>query len=149
MNNLKCRKQGFNKWVCKITNKEIQLCNCNNCPFKEYKTSTSSLRNSAEIKKRTYKLSKLERSRFSLFTDNLDYCIICGNKKDNLHEVFFGRNRQLSMKYGLVIPLCTKCHLEMHKNSKLQHVWYRKGQVIFNKTYPDLKFEDIFRKNYL
>ena len=85
----------------------------------------------------------------SIFTDNLEHCIICGNKKDNLHEVFFGRNRQLSIKFGLVIPLCIKCHREMHRNIELQEVWHEKGQVAFEETYPRLSFVEIFRCNYL
>lgn len=41
MNNLECRKQGFNKIICKRTGKEILLVECNNCPYKEYKTYSS------------------------------------------------------------------------------------------------------------
>ena len=79
----------------------------------------------------------------------MNHCIICGKKKDNLHEVFFGRNRQLSIRYGLVIPLCIECHQEMHRNIELQEVWQEKGQVVFEKTYPELNFIEIFRGNYL
>lgn len=36
MNYLKCLKQGFNKYIWKHTHKEIKLCDCTNCPYKEY-----------------------------------------------------------------------------------------------------------------
>lgn len=111
---------------------------CDKIEYKQYK----------QIKKRSYKLAKAETNRTSIFTDDLEHCIICGKKRDNLHEVFFGRNRQLSIKFGLVIPLCLECHREMHRNKELQEVWHEKGQAVFERTYSDLDFLTIFRKNY-
>ncbi len=132
----KYKKYGY----CIKYKKEVSLfCKeCNDIEYKEIKT----------IKKRTYKLAKAEINRTSIFTEDLEHCIICGKKRDNLHEVFFGRNRQLSIEYGLVIPLCLECHREMHKNIELQRVWHEKGQVAFERTYPKLNFVNIFRKNY-
>ena len=150
MNNLKCLKQGFNKYVCKRTNKEIKLYECKNCPYKEYKE-----RKTDSIKKRSSKLAKLERERFSLFTDDLEHCIICGKSPVNKHEIFGGRNRLNSIKYGLVIPLCTCKHHNqveckgIHFDRKLQDEWHIKGQLKFIEVYPDLRFEDIFKINYL
>lgn len=150
MNNLKCLKQGFNKYICKRTNKEIKYSDCKNCPYKEYKE-----RKTDSIKKRSSKLAKLERERFSLFTDDLEHCIICGKSPVNKHEIFGGRNRLNSIKYGLVIPLCTCKHHNqveckgIHFDRKLQDEWHKKGQIKFNEIYPDLRFEDIFKINYL
>lgn len=132
----KYKKYGY----CTKYRKEVSLF-CKECNTIEYKETKS-------IKKRTYKQTKAEKNRISIFTDDLEHCIICGKKRDNLHEVFFGRNRQLSIKYGLVIPLCIKCHQEMHKNKELQEVWHEKGQVAFERAYPKLNFVNIFRKNY-
>lgn len=36
----------------------------------------------------------------------------------------------------------------MHRNIELQEAWHEKGQAIFEKTYPDLSFVEIFRRNY-
>ena len=127
---------------CKQKKCTIKISECNNCPYKEYKQKTY------KIKQRTSKLAKLERERFSIFTDDLDHCIFCGRKKDNLHEVIFGSNRLNSIKYGLVIPVCAEHHLECHKNSELQHVWKLKAQIEFEKHYPDLDFIKIFGRNY-
>lgn len=132
----KYKKYGY----CTKYKKEVSLF-CKKCNTIEYKETKS-------IKKRTYKQTKAEKNRISIFTDDLEHCIICGKKKDNLHEVLFGRNRQLSIKYGLVIPLCLECHREMHRSIELQEMWHGKGQAIFEKTYPELNFLTIFRKNY-
>lgn len=132
----KYKKYGY----CIKYKKEVSLfCKeCNDIEYKEIKP----------IKKRTYKQTKAEKNRISIFTNDLEHCIICGKKRDNLHEVFFGRNRQFSIKYGLVIPLCIECHQEMHRNKELQDLWHEKGQTIFEETYPKLDFVNIFRKNY-
>lgn len=163
-------KQKFNhKFECKKSKKEICLKDCSNCPYKEYKKCTITVKKStykwknaqkspvycAKMKQRSSKLSKLERNRFSLFTDDLNHCIICGKSPVNKHEIFGGRNRLNSIKYGLVIPLCTCEHHDqvncrgIHFDKRLRDEWHKKGQAIFSKAYPDLKFEDIFKKNYL
>ena len=129
---------------CKLTGKKITWDKCKNCKLRELK-----LTNIKPIKKRTSKLAKAEKNRFSILTKDLDHCIICGVKKDALHEVFFGSNRLNSIKYGLVIPLCLEHHQKMHKNKSWQDVWHIKGQVAFNNNYPTLDFIDIFKRNYL
>ena len=101
------------------------------------------------MKQRSNKLSKLEKNRESLFTDDLTTCILCKRPAVNKHEIFFGRNRQNSMKYKLVIPLCYRCHLEMHRNSTWWTIWHVKGQMKFEETYPDLDFLEIFKENYI
>lgn len=99
------------------------------------------------MKKRNYKIAKLEKERFSIITKDLDHCIICKKQKDNLHEVFFGKNRQLSMKWGCVIPLCYTHHIIIHSNHVLDLTWKIKMQEAFEKTYND-DFISIFGKNY-
>lgn len=132
----KYKKYGY----CIKYKKEVPLF-CKECNTIEYKEIKS-------IKKRTNKQAQAEKNRISIFTDDLEYCIICGKKRDNLHEVFFGRNRQLSIQYGLVIPLCLECHQEMHRNIYWQKLWHKKGQVVFERTYSELSFIEIFRRNY-
>lgn len=159
MNNLKCRKQGFNKYVCKRTNKEIKLCDCRNCPYKEYKDNNyvktlqkkdKKFQSSAELKKKSSKLAKLERNRFSLFTDNKDKCMFCDSTyKLTWHEIYCGRNRQNSMKYGLCLRMCLRCHEIKQEDKQFNEEWKQKGQVVFQQTYPNLVFEEIFKKNYL
>ncbi len=139
---------------CTKNKEEIQYSNCKNCPYKEYK-EYKKLESKSKIKQKTNTLSKLERNRKSLFTDDLEHCIICGKSPVNLHEIFGGKNRLNSIKYKLVIPLCTCEHHDqvncrgIHFDKNLREEWHKKGQVKFIETYPDLKFEEIFKKNYL
>ena len=141
--------------VCKITNEPVDLKKCTKeCKYYIPKSKRTSFNNKNKQLKRkslskSYKITKLERNRFSIITNNLDVCILCGNKKDNLHEIFGGRNRSNSMKYGLVIPLCLEHHQKIHKNKELQDFYHRIGQDRFIKHYPDLDFLTIFKKNYL
>ena len=170
MNNLECRKQGFNKWICKRSGKEILLVQCKNCPYKEYKNAQYSknivqnyakkckknakmhnkLQNTVQIKKRTSKLNKLERDRFSLFTDDDSKCMLCGSTYQlTWNEIFRGKNRQLSMKYGLCQRLCLSCHMKYQEDPVFNEFWHKKGQLEFIKNHPELDFVKIFGKNYL
>ena len=49
MNNLECRKQGFNKIICKRINKEITLNDCKNCSYKEYKSNNNQIKRTIKI----------------------------------------------------------------------------------------------------
>ena len=93
--------------------------------------------------------------RYSILTDDLTTCIECGQKGIiNKHEIFGGRNRQNSIKYGLVIPLCqANCHNQydmkgIHFDIELMNKWHKIGQEAFEKKYKDLDFMSIFRRNY-
>lgn len=96
-----------------------------------------------------------DSERFSILTNDLDHCIICGKTNINKHEIFGGRNRQNSKNYGLVIPLCQEIHHNQYKckgihfDAELREYWHKKGQEIFNKVYPNEDFISIFKRNYL
>ncbi len=167
------------KLECKLNNKIITLKDCSNCKYKEYKCTINQIncanhqnktlkntmidkttakhsknkqnnrQHKSKIKSRSNKLAKLERNRTSLFTDDLEHCILCGKSKDHLHEIFFGKNRVNSIKYKLVIPVCFECHNKIHNDIKLQNEWFIKGQTRFNEVYPDLDFVEIFKRNWL
>lgn len=98
-----------------------------------------------KIKQKSSKLAKLERNRYSIITYNLDICYICkSHKKDHLDEVFGGRNRQTSMKYGLVIPICFKCHRELTDNPLKKKAIQGEAKQIFIKKYSEEKFIEEF-----
>ena len=146
--NCKNLKQKVNKKLyCKKLKKEIKILECSNCKYKEYLIKS----NSTKLKARTKKQVKLEKNRFSILTNDLEHCIICGAKKDHLHEVFFGRNRLNSIKHGCVIPLCQNCHTEMHKNKEWQEYWHVRAQKRFMEFYHKSidEFIEIFKINYL
>ena len=146
--NCKNLKQKVNKKLyCKKLKRDIMISECGNCKYKEYSIKS----NSTKLKKRTSKQSKLERNRFSILTNDLEHCIICGAKKDHLHEIFFGRNRANSIKYGLVISLCSTHHAEIHKNKEWQDYWHVMAQKKFMEHYHKSieEFINIFKINYL
>ena len=94
-----------------------------------------------KIKQKSSKLAKLERNRYSIITYNLDICYVCKkHKKDHLDEVFGGRNRQTSMKYGLVIPICFKCHRKLTDNPLLKKEIQEEAKQKFIKKYSEEKF---------
>ena len=153
-------KQKLNRNLeCKKRNKIINIRECSNCEYKEYKSEkcTEFSKNSAkytsknkELRKKSTNLAKLERKRYSVFTDDLEHCIICKRKKDHLHEIFFGANRKKSMQYGFVIPLCHECHSEMHRNKNWQEYWHIKGQKYWeNNIGTREKFIETFGKSYI
>lgn len=99
-----------------------------------------------------------DSKRYSILTDDLEHCIICGRSNVNKHEIFFGTaNRQLSKNYGLVIPLCQVYHHNqyeckgIHFDKELCKEWQKIGQKAFmeyyNKTIEE--FIQIFGKNHL
>lgn len=143
-------------FYCAKQRKEITFDGCRGCIYKEYKTQQYNInknktqsKNKISLKQKSNKLAKLERNRFSIITNNMEVCILCGRKKDHIHEIFFGRNRINSMKYGLCIPLCNECHTRMHKDTKLQGSYHKIGQNRFNRHYSNLDFMEIFKINYL
>lgn len=146
---------------CNKLKKEITFDDCRGCEFKEYKQRkpikvSKPINAKKPIKQRTYKQAKAEAKRFSILTDDLKHCVICGKSPVNKHEIFYGSNRQNSITYGLVIPLCTCEHhvsnVEgIHKDKELCREWQIKGQSTFMKHYNKTKdeFIEIFGRNYL
>lgn len=103
------------------------------------------------MKKKTNKLIKLEKNRYSIITDNLEECFICHRPKDHLHEVFYGNNRINSMKYGCVIPICSYCHSKVHNNIQLDLKLKKMLKRAFLEYYKcdEDYFINIFHINYI
>ena len=79
----KIRTKKYKKYMyCDALKQEISYNDCKCCEFKERKEYKP-------IKKRTYSLSKAEKERFSIMTNNLDKCIICRTAKSQrkLHNL--------------------------------------------------------------
>ena len=165
--NLKKKK---NKPYCKLMNKEITFSLCRECDNKEYKKSTSDKKSPVTSKqmkknaqsltkeqqkkikmhKKTKKLTKLEKNRKSVFTDDLEHCYLCDKKKNDLHEIFGGRNRINSIKYNFVLPLCRECHSSNQNNAIFNDYWHKQGQLYWEKNIGSREeFIKVFRRNYL
>lgn len=112
-------------------------------------SSAENKQKKGQIKKKSSKLAKLEKNRFSIITKDLEHCYLCGNKKQELHELVEGKNRQASMKYGLVIPICRKCHILVKNDRTLQEKLHKVAQKEFKKHYKTENFVQIFNENYL
>ena len=102
------------------------------------------------MRTKSNKLSKLEKERFSVFYE-LNACCYCGNIYQlTKHEIFEGRNRQNSMKYGFVLPLCLKCHRKLQEDADFIDKWKKKSQEYFENNIGTREdFFKIFRRNYL
>jgi hypothetical protein len=103
------------------------------------------------MKKKSTKLSKLEKNRYSVFFDGFGMCCNCGSMVNlTKHEIFEGKNRQNSMKFGFVIPLCLRCHQILQDDSPFVTKWKKKSQEYFEKNIGTREdFLDVFRRNYL
>lgn len=112
-------------------------------------SSAENKQKKGQIKKKSSRLAKLEKNRFSIITKDLEHCYLCGNQKQELHELVEGKNRQASMKYGLVIPICRKCHILVTNNRTLQEKLHKVAQKEFKKHYKTENFVQIFNENYL
>lgn len=103
------------------------------------------------MKRKTSKLRKLEKNRYSVFFDSLSMCMNCGSMYQiTKHEVYEGRNRKNSMKYGFVLPLCVSCHQKLQEDIDFSSKWKIKAQKYFEENYGTREeFLEIFRRNYL
>lgn len=179
MNYCKYLKKRKNKPYCKLLDKEISFSCCHGCDNKEYKINNkkctifvknetfyninaqnnkkivqnylqSSAKTLQKLKKKSNKLSKMERKRKSVFTDDLEHCYLCGNKKDDLHELLGGRNRLNCIRLGYVIPACRLCHSRIQDDNEFKMYWAKKVQLHYEEHYGTRDdFIKIFRRNYL
>lgn len=146
--NLKIRSMQYKKYFYCTRNKcKIKLKECKSCIYKEYKKSISNGLKKP-LKQVSRKRARLERGRYSILTNDLSTCYLCRKPKNDLHEIFEGRNRTNSIKYGLVMPLCRECHTLVHNDIKLNKKIKIMAQKKFQSVYPGIEFIDIFRRNY-
>lgn len=101
------------------------------------------------LKTKSKTLNKLERNRFSILVPSNKCCKCPATTDLTWHEVLRGRNRANSMKYGLCLRICSKCHEKYQEDKKFNDYWHKQAQLAFIKNYPDLDFLKIFKRNYL
>ena len=115
----------------------ISLNQCENC-------SDFILVTNKPIKNRSTKQNKIEKNRYSIFTNDFKHCFYCGREtKTDLHEVWGGSNRKRSIKNGFVIPLCRSCH----SNEKIILELRKTLQKEYEKTHTRQEFIDIIGKS--
>lgn len=102
--------------------------------------------NTAEMKKKSNKLAKLERERDKNITKE-GICEFCGkySKRLDPHEVYGGSNRQRSIRYKFVKLICPKCHKDEEVIAQLRI----DVQKEFEKNRTRAEFIEIIGKSYL
>ncbi len=87
-------------------------------------TSHTGLRQKTPLKVRQKTAKKLKEPYWSIFTDNMDICAITGEKGAEPHHIFNGANKELSEKYGFMLPLRRDWHrgtpYSIHENKDLR-----------------------------
>lgn len=113
---------------------------------KSQQRSAEKKKNTAEIKKKSSKLAKLERQRDKNLTKE-GICEYCGNYSKRLdpHEIFGGSNRQRSIKHKFVKLICPKCH----SNESIINQLRIDTQKEYEKTHTREQFIKIIGKSYL
>jgi hypothetical protein len=79
-------------------------------------------------------------------------CEVCYKPYSETHEIFFGNDRQLSIKHGLQILLCNEHHqgkFGPHQCRQRDIELRQQGQMWFEKLYGHDEFMRVFRRNYL
>lgn len=150
------------KLYCKLKKEYIDN-KCFNCHLREFnekrynwsnhpKNSSLGLQNKATqpIKKKSYKIKKMEDNRKSIFTTNMTKCYFCPNPKDNIHELIYGKNRLNSIKYDFTLPLCIEHHKMMHHDRKMIEEYQDKCQNYFEKNIGSRnEFIKIFGQSFI
>lgn len=85
----------------------------------------------------------------SILTEDTTHCIVCGRIADHCHHVFEGPDKAWSENFDLMIPMCETCHRLLHDNQRMNEYYKRLCQAAWQKKYPELKWQEYFRKNYL
>ena len=84
-------------------------------------------------------------------------CFICKRWESDylqieMHHIFEGRGRrQISDRYGLVVPLCSECHKLIHRDADEMQRLHEYGQekAMQENGWSTEEFIAIFGRNYL
>lgn len=98
------------------------------------------------MKYKSYKLQKLERNRYSILTNDLEHCYLCGKSPVDIHEIYGGANRKTSMLNGFCVPLCRQHHREITDNNGFE--LKKLCQKEYEKTHTREDFIFIIGKSY-
>lgn len=101
------------------------------------------------MRNKTYKLQKLEKNRFSILTNDMEHCFICKSPFVDIHEIYGGRNRKVSMQNGFCVPLCREHHEFVTLNADGSNYLKQKCQFEYEKTHTRDEFIKLIGRNYL
>ena len=91
-----------------------------------------------------------------MITDYTEICILCGRPKEDTHHLLNGNNRATCDEDNITIPLCRKCHTEIHKNATCEKLCKIIGQLAWESNYyaegrkdARKQFFNRYRKSYI
>ena len=89
----------------------------------------------------------------SIITNELDVCFVCKRSPVEIHHVIFGTaNRDISDRFGLVIPLCAYHHRigprAAHRNRDTDLYFKKIAQRRFTEVFPQYDFREVFGKEF-
>lgn len=87
----------------------------------------------------------------SIMTEDWEHCFVCGRQRQQIHHVIGGAYRKKSEKYGLLIPICEKCHREVHDSphQELNKELKKIAQADFMMAHTYAEWMKQFDKNYM
>ncbi len=137
------RSKKYNKYLyCRKYKRKITFDNCKKCvDFK--------LNETYKIRNKSKKLVNAERKRFSILTNNLEVCYVCGKKKDHIHEIYKGANRQVSIRNGFCVPLCNGCHARTENEIDFLRSLQVECQKTYEKNHTREEFLKLIGRNFL
>lgn len=144
-------KSGFGKYKCSRNNEEIDPRNCKNCNDRDYPQvkKKEPIKVYKPLNKRTSKLNKLERNRFTILDLKKEQCSECHRYiKTSTNEIFCGRNRKNSMIHGAINYLCIECHKIYDIDMELRLKWQRRFKKKFLENHTETDFINIFGRSY-
>ncbi len=137
------RSKKYSKYLyCRKKKRNISYDNCKTCvDFK--------LNETYKIRNKSKKLVNAERKRFSILTNNLEVCYVCGKKKDHIHEIYKGANRQVSIRNGFCVPLCNGCHARTENEIDFLRSLQVECQKTYEKNHTREEFLKLIGRNFL
>ena len=136
------RRKKYKPYIyCKFYKQQITLTKCENC-------STRLLPSYTKIKNKSKKLEKIEKNRFSIIQEDMSICFFCGREAESIHELIGGIDRLTSIKYGLCVGACLKCHRKIEDNEKSKQKYQKIAQEKFEEKYSHDLFMQEFKMDY-
>lgn len=115
-------------------------------PLQKKKEVCKNIKRTAEMKKKSKKLTKLERQRDKdLIKTGICECCERYSERLDPHEVYGGSNRKRSIKYRFVKLICPKCH---HNENQIMQL-RKNTQKEYEKNHTRAEFIAIVGKSYL
>ena len=144
----KKQKQRIQFLYCEKKDRQITWQECKKCRKFEPREY---LKENKPLKKKSSKLAKLEKARKSILIDDMEHCIghlvfkVSKIPRDDIHEIYGGRNRITSIKNDFTAPLCRQCH-----ENKFIQQWLKEiCQKEYEKTHTREEFIKLIGKSYL